>query len=764
METSEKQIYRFADVEVDLSRSCLRRAGEEQHLRKKTFFVLAYLLRERERVVTKEELFATIWKDTAVTDGVLLHCIREIRQALGDNSHRPRFIKTVPKTGYRFIAEVSEEFHGFLQESEDQRTKTEGRKMTPASASKNRSFIFAATLVSVVALAFFGFLAQNSRRQSAEIVLPVASGKRTIAVMFFDNRSKSTDLDWLREGLADMLISNLSRSENLIVLNRQQLRLLLERSRYQAGDEMNLENALEIAQKSRAEMLIVGSFAELGEKIRLDAQIYEVKTSDLLTTESLTVEKAQILTEIDGLSLRLAAHLGAGEREKMRLAEVMTDDLEAYRYYSLAVEKAQAWHTDEAIRLLEKAIALDPQFAMAYARIGYIHAVVRVEEGERGKAFLEKAFALGHRLTERDRLYIKSWYSMANQDRDATIRSLREIIARFPADTETYFRLGNLLRDQGQIEEAIAVFERGLTFDPEAQDIYNGLGFCYSGLARYDEAVAAHRRYVQLAPNEPNAYDSLGITLTEAGRYAEAGETLNRALDLKPDFHFANLHLGDVYFHLGQYRKAVKQFERYLQLAPTDWDKAIGYHRLALLYAQKGDFIRAEKFARAEAKLKQFRSAFLVTLARDDLQAAANLKKSFARSPNTSAAAAKQFAYFDGSYAFKIGRDEEAFAQFKRVTHEPPFIWNNDGMAIMDCLGNALLQTGRFDEAIAEYERILRMNPNYSLARYHLARAFEQKGLMEKARENYWLFLQVWKDADADIPEFIFAKNQISNF
>ena len=761
MESSEKQIYRFADIEVDLSRNCLRRGNKEEHLRKKTFSILVYLIRERGRVVTKEELFATAWKDTAVTDGVLLHCIKEIRQALGDDSHRPRFIKTVPKTGYRFIGEVREEFQSPVKESEEQRTKNDGRKMNSQSASKNRRLVLAGILVSVAALAFLGFLGRSSWKQSAEVVLPIAPGKRSVAIMFFENQSKNTKLDWLREGIADMLISNLSRSEKLIVLNRQQLRLLLERSEYKTGDGINLEKALEIARKSRAEALIVGSFATLGEKTRLDAQIYEVKSGELLTTESLTVERAeQILTEIDGLSMRLAVHLGAGDRERMKIDEVMTDNLEAYRYYSLAVEKAQAFHTNEAIEFLEKAVSLDPQFAMAYARLGYIHTVVRVDEGERGKPFLEKAFALSHRLTERDKLYIQAWYAMANKDREATIQNLHEIIARFPSDTETYFRLGNLLRHQGQTEEAIEVYERGITFDPEAQNIYNGLGFCYSELARYDEAIAAHRRYAQLAPAEPNAYDSLGITLTEAGRYTEAHDTLNRALDLKPDFHFANLHLGDVYFRRGKYREAIKQFERYLQLAPTDWDKAIGYNRLALLYAQKGDLIRAEKFARGESKFKQYRSAFLIALARNDLQTAENLKENFSRLPN-SAAESKQFAYFEGYYAQKTGRHEAAFAQFKRVTNEPPFIWNNDGIPTMDCLGNAFLQAGRFDEAIAEYERILQMNAYYPLARFHLAQAFERKGQIEKARENYRLFLETWKDADADIPEIIAAKKYI---
>jgi len=89
------------------------------------------------------------------------------------------------------------------------------------------------------------------------------------------------------------------------------------------------------------------------------------------------------------------------------------------------------------------------------------------------------------------------------------------------------------------------------------------------------------------------------------------------------------------------------------------------------------------------------------------------------------------------------------------LLHQAP-IWSID--AYEDCLGNAYLELGRFDEAIAEYERILKLNPNYPLAQYHLAQAYERKGQNEEARRHYESFLEVWKDADADIPEVVAAK------
>ena len=116
---SEDQIYFFADVEVDTSRGCLKRGGEERHLRRKTFQVLLYLIKHRGSNITKEELLKDVWQDTAVVDDVLVQSIKDIRRIIGDNPRNPHFIRTIPKVGYRFIAEVQSQNHP-VKETEEQ--------------------------------------------------------------------------------------------------------------------------------------------------------------------------------------------------------------------------------------------------------------------------------------------------------------------------------------------------------------------------------------------------------------------------------------------------------------------------------------------------------------------------------------------------------------------------------------------------------------------------------------------------------------------
>ena len=582
--------------------------------------------------------------------------------------------------------------------------------------------------------------------------------------MYFDNQSGNPELDWLREGFADMLITDLSRSSNLVVLSRQQLHLLLERIEHKEPDKIRLNEALEIARNARAKIVILGSFTQLGKQLRIDVQLHDVRDAELLAAERLVVDgPGQILTQLDVLSLKLASHLGATPADQNAtagLTSVMTKDLEAYRYYSLAVEKAQALHNRDAIALLHKAVALDSQFAMAHARIGYAYAVAG-PDAQKAKPYLEKAFRLSDRLTEKDKLYIVAWYAIANQDYAAAIESFREIVSRYPLEVESYWRLARLLRGEERYEEALEISKQGLVIDPGAKDLYNSLGGSYSELGRHVEALAMFQRYVELAPEEPNAHDSLGMGYQWAGRYAESIEAYEQALKLNPKFEVAVVHLGNAYFQQGRYREALSQYRQYLQIASSDFDRGRGYNAIALVHLREGRLAEAERAARAALRYEKTAVAalILVTLDRGDFITAERLHKIIEQKLFVDRGAKgylRAFYYLRGHFAEKGGHAAEAVESFKEALRHRPLLWHLDSFE--DCLGNTYLEQNRLDEAIAEYERILRLNPNYPLAHYHLALAYERKGEREKAEATYRRFLETWKDADADIPEVLATK------
>lgn len=787
------RIYRFQDIEVNSLQRSLKKGGEEQYVRHQSFDLLLYFLEQRQRLITKEELVKRFWQDTAVTDNALVQCIADIRKVLGDDSRHPRFIRTIPKVGYRFIAaaEVDErelphdnparaqaidsatEPRGAISPDGDAMEKSAVPVLDKAAAPpdgklKRRSIqMLTAVATLVLALVVSSLIFHSWRARGLEVTLPPIPGKKRVAVMYFENQSKRADLNWLREGLTDMFIADLAHSDKLTVLSRQQLQLLLERVGHKATSEIRLDEALEVAHRSQADAVMLGSFTAIGERLLVNVLLYESSRGRLIAQDRFVVNRpGDILGQVDLLSLKIAADLGivASDQRKPSLADVMTKNFEAYRYYSLGVSKAQSFENAEAVNLLKKAVELDPKFAMAYARIGYAYSVTDFLP-DKGRPYLEKAFQLSDRLTEKDRLYVTAWYAIARQDYASAIQTLRKIVVEYPQEVEAYARLARLLYREERSKEAISVIQQGLTVDSDDGDLYNVLGICFLGLSRYDDAIAAHERYVQLSPKDPNAHDSLGMSYQQSGRYAEALAEYNAALLLDAKFEPAIIHLGDTYAQLGRYRDAIREYERYIGVTESDAARAVGYGSVAQVYRRRRDFQLAEKAAQQELKYQPGAvwNSLLAALDRGDTHRASYLKERlFENFPYPERGVRhelRSYNYYLGMLALRTDRPAEAISHFKEaLRHLPP----SSGLDLYeDCLANAYLALGELDNAISEYQRVLRSNPNYFLVEYHLAQAFARKGESEQAQIAYRRFLNLWRGADSDIPELGDAKKAV---
>lgn len=791
-------IYRFADVEVNAIQACIRRDGTELHLRHKAFQVLLYLLEHRHRLVSKDELWENIWQGTAVTDDALTKCVTDIRKALGDDARQQRFLKTVSKSGYRFVGLVEEvsllqamsvvetEVTTFEVEIEDvaetaltssslsnQLQNASPAGLVGAGPSVRRRAMIPAIALGVLIIiggVYAGYRFSRSSASSAlDLTLGRATGKKTVAVMYLNNQSNTAELEWLREGLADMLINNLSRSKKLAVLKREQLHLILQRDGYKPGDEITLQNAMEIGRRSNAEVIVRGSFAQLEKSIRLDLQLYDVSSGELLAAEHLVEEQpSQILTQIDLLSLKLSAQLGAAlaEADAQRgLAEAMTNNLDAYRYYSLALEHIQMYQFEDAIALLEKALALDPQFAMAHARIGYVRAV-RMGDGEKATPHLEEALSLSDRLDEKHKLFVSAWLATAKHNTERTIELYRDVLKQYPLETEAYQRLSWILIKQNHCDESIQVTRQGLITDPDSEDLYNALGTACMRLGRNDEALAAYQRYTQLAPSDPNAWDSLALFHQCLGQYEDAESAYNRALALNPESGVAIIHLGHLRFHQGRYRAALDQYRRFIQIGRDDFARARGLTCEGWVYLQQRDLARAAAAAKQELRYNQtfVWNSFVLALARRDSVTVRRLSD-WLFSPafyelEKDLGRLRILEYQRGTLLQRQGRSEEALNHFRAALQQNAVEWNFDSFE--DCLANAFLELGRFDEAVAEYERVLKLNSNYPLAHYHLAQAYERRGQPEQAENEYKEFLRIWSNADPDIPEIVLAKARLN--
>jgi tetratricopeptide (TPR) repeat protein len=285
-------------------------------------------------------------------------------------------------------------------------------------------------------------------------------------------------------------------------------------------------------------------------------------------------------------------------------------------------------------------------------------------------------------------------------------------------------------------------------------------------LGRNDEARAAKQRYVELAPNDPNAWDSLAAIHQWVGQYTEAEAAYNRALALNPESGVAIIHLGNLRFQQGRYAAAAEQYRRYIQIARDDKQRARGLSYLAWLYLRQGEVAQAVAAAKEEVKYDPASgwNSLVLALQQHDPAAAAKWSEIVFAPTNhdlyRERGSLRMWEYQRGYVALRQGRADEAFNHFRAALQHRAVEWNYDSFE--DCLANALLEVGRYEEAIAEYERILQINPNYPLAHYQLGQAYDRKGERAQARAAYGRFLETWQDADADLPEVTAAKQRLS--
>jgi tetratricopeptide (TPR) repeat protein/DNA-binding winged helix-turn-helix (wHTH) protein len=758
-------VYRIGHTfEVRTDLGCLRRIdGEEVSLRPKTFQILVYLVRNRHRLVTKDELTQHIWADTAVTDDAIVQCIVELRKALGDAAREPRYVRTLPKLGYRFLADVED-----IPVAEPV-----VRASTPApvvAVQEIRRWWPMPFAVGVVGLLVAALFARNNVNAGGA-VLDSTPGKAGIAVMYLDNQSRSPEIDWMRQGLAEMLISGLSRSERLNVLGRRQLQTLMDRVGQPPDQDVTLETALEVARRSKASYVVLGSFTQVGPKTRIDVHLEDL-SSRRLATESLTVDRPEdVLTQVDLLAWKLSTHFNAGLAEPTVVpAAGLTTNLDAYRYYSLGLSKAIAYHNQEAIDLFQRALDLDPTFVLARARIGYVYAVTWPHP-EKARPYLAEAYRAADRLRESDRLLIEAWHAIANTDYSAAITALQRLIKLYPYEIEAYDRLARLLNGESRMDEGVEIVRRGLLLDPDSPDLYNTLGGLYTNLGRPADAIAAHERYVALAPDEPNSHDSLGLSFQSAGRYAEAETAYLKALELNPDFDVALVHMANVYYQTGRYRSAIAAYHRYIAKGLSSHERGRGYHALTFVYARRRDWKQAYAFARnadAEARLRLpnatgWTSVF-VALEDPNPGPPAGVWPAQSQWAEESARGSRHSdrfrRYLVGRNAIREGRPREGLEQLALLQRATPIVWSVDNFD--DALANAYLERREFDKAIAEYQRILAANPRYPRAHYHLGLAYHGKGMRAAAQQAFQQFLSVWSNADSDVPEIVDAKARLA--
>jgi tetratricopeptide (TPR) repeat protein len=236
--------------------------------------------------------------------------------------------------------------------------------------------------------------------------------------------------------------------------------------------------------------------------------------------------------------------------------EVTTTSAAAYEAYREGVANDRRFYFKEAQVDFAKALALDPNFAMAMLRLA------KLSNKDQAVSLIERAARLRGRLNDHERLYIDFATADVAGNLEGRNKAAQAIRERYPDDIDACMILAGNEMVQGHAEQALQIFSEMIAIDPNNAGVYNQIGYYYAWRGDYDKAMENLRKYQFMAPDQANPYDSLGEVQAYSGRYDEAMVNLNRAVTLKPDFFESYGHLGVVYEGSGDHAKAIENYLR----------------------------------------------------------------------------------------------------------------------------------------------------------------------------------------------------------
>jgi serine/threonine protein kinase/tetratricopeptide (TPR) repeat protein/TolB-like protein len=410
----------------------------------------------------------------------------------------------------------------------------------------------AATLATVALLAVVAIYFGIRERGAPGIG---AAGRPAIAVMPFENSGGSEETRWLSQGLPNMLLTGLAQTPGLDVVSSQRLHEILKQIGGGKAETIEKSQVLEIARRAGAGAVVVGSIFQAGAEMRIDVQVQDVASGRLLFARS--VQGQEVFPLIDELTehIRTSLNLASGPAGRS-IAELTSESLEAYRLYTQGVEAQDNFRTAEARDLLQKAVEIDPAFAMAYFHLsqvsGFVGDVAAAEEYRR------KTMEHLDRLPQRQRLLFQANQALFREgDRQKAIALAKELLAQYPDEEDAYSVLGGAYARLGQNDKSLEAFRRGVEALPNSGPLHNFYGYSLMAEGRYAEALRELETYARLKPEEANPHDSLGEAYLITGQPEKALDRYARALEVDASFSFSHRGRAWAYAMLGRYDQAL---------------------------------------------------------------------------------------------------------------------------------------------------------------------------------------------------------------
>jgi DNA-binding winged helix-turn-helix (wHTH) protein/TolB-like protein len=528
MKTGKSHIYEFAGFRLDESERQLLRDKQPVALTPRAFDLLLFLVKNKNRLVEKNELLEVVWEGSFVEEANVNVNISTLRKALGERKPPHKYIQTIPKKGYRFVGDVHEIVPAAFPAADE--SEIIGEK--PAAGAAPKTLVVNQTrkhqnLIAVLAAtAVLALVAVYYFRQTSS---PNGAAPRTIAVLPFKSLDGETD-EHLGIGIADTVIGKVSRIDGIIVRPTSAVQ------KYTNADVSSLEAAAQLG----VDAVLDGTVQRAGDRLRVSANLLRANDGASLWTESFDVRLTDIFTIEDEVSKQVAARLQLklNQVETARLVKRYTANPEAYEHYARGVQifndgRVGRYGNDRtraAAEEFKRAVEIDPNYALAHAQLAYLYALIAVYYETGNPSFLglakqemRAAEALDSELAETHLARYEIYFSVyENFQLDEGVRELQ--LAQRLNPNAGHIQMAHLYAHLGLEEPALRELQRAMEIDPTS-DINRGRYITVQEmLGRTDEAIAASVRFFPDKPEHRPFYALLcSNRLEEAQKVLDAG-------------------------------------------------------------------------------------------------------------------------------------------------------------------------------------------------------------------------------------------------
>ena len=754
-----KSSTRFGVFELDMRSGELRKAGTRIRLQEQPLKILMVLLEQPGAVVTREDLKRRIWPHEPFGDfdHAVNVAIAKLRTALSDSADTPRYVETLPRRGYRFIFPIAT-----APEKLDAQDAA-GSAQAQASVETRPRFRWWPTIVAGVVVAalagsaWWWFASRQEKMLTDKDKLVLADFENTTGDGVFDGTIRQALAVQLEQSPFLSLVSDATVKETLRLMNQP------------ADARLTPEIAQQLCIRTGSAAVMNGSIAKLGSQYVLGLKVTNCRTGDSIIQEQVSaVGKEEVLKVLaqaaSSMRKRLGESAGTVQKYNTPLEQVTTPSLEALHAYSLGrTTLIDRQDYPGAIQLFQRAISLDPNFAMAYASLG----LANVEYSEEDSVWnYRKAFELRDRVSDRERFYIEAHYHEAVTGDLEKARQVYELWSRlYPRDDIPHLNVSEIYARLGQYEDTRREAAESLRLLPGDCLSYEGVVGALLRMNRFDEARK------MLASTEEQKGDCFHLLMN---RYALAFLDDDKAEMARVanvagepwEIQFSYLQAQTAAYY-GRRRESRELMRRALLSArKSKQQQLVGvFEELAAeSEALFGDFEFSRKEARealARSRVRDIESvgAVALALAHDD-KGAESLADDLARRSHESTLV--QTSFVPSTRAQLALNRLDAAKALEYLQQAAPYeLGDPDGSNALVSIylrGQAYLIARQGKKAAAEFQKILDHrgivlnSPIGALAHFEIARAFVMQGETAKARAAYQDFLKLWKAADPDIP------------